>query len=147
MAFHILRILLFTASFLIISFGMSLFILGPHITFSLLLELSSPLLNDPASITDMSTPNVDGEIRTLTPFLIGYGILVFLEAKHLRTHLYYLPHLLAVFFATGIGRLLSYFVTGAPHPLFLYILLGIELGAPALLYLVYKLVLTRLSKN
>jgi len=147
MAFHLLRILLFISSFLIIGMGLSFFVLGPTITFSLLAELSAPLLNNPAPITGMGTPNVDGEIRTLAPFLIAYGILVFLEAKHLRTHLYYLPHLLAVFFAAGIGRTISYFMTGAPHPLFLYILLGIELGAPILLYLIYKLVVRKITKG
>lgn len=147
MAFHLLRILLFIASFLIVGVGLSFFVLGPNTTFALLLELSKPLLNNPAPITDMASPNVDGEIRTLAPFLIAYGILVFLEAKHLRTHLYYVPHLLAVFFAAGIGRVLSYFIAGAPHPLFSYILLSAELGAPILLFLVYKLTLRKLAKG
>lgn len=147
MAFHLLRILLFITSFLIVGVGLSFFVLGPNTTFTLLLELSKPLLNSPAPITDMAAPNVDGEIRTLAPFLIAYGVLVFLEAKHLRTHLYYVPHLLAVFFAAGIGRVLSYFIAGAPHPLFSYILLSAELGAPILLFLVYKLTLRSLAKS
>ncbi|MBL4750237.1 MAG: DUF4345 family protein [Amylibacter sp.] len=147
MAFHLLRILLFITSFLIVGVGLSFFVLGPNTTFTLLLELSKPLLNSPAPITDMAAPNVDGEIRTLAPFLIAYGVLVFLEAKHLRTHLYYVPHLLAVFFAAGIGRVLSYFIAGAPHPLFSYILLSAELGAPILLFLVYKLTLRSLAKG
>jgi hypothetical protein len=147
MTFHLLRILLFITSFLIVGVGLSFFILGPNTTFALLLEFSKPLLNNPAPIPDMATPNVDGEIRTLAPFLIAYGVLVFLEAKHLRTHLYYVPHLLAVFFAAGIGRVLSYFIAGAPHPLFSYMLLSAELGAPILLFLVYKLTLRNLAKG
>lgn len=147
MAFHLLRVLLFFSSFLIIGVGLSYFALGPNTTFALLLELSKPLLNNPAPITDMASPNVDGEIRTLAPFLVGYGVLVFLAAKHLRTHLYYVPHLLAVFFASGIGRMLSYYITGEPHPLFLYVLLAAELGAPIVLFLLYKMTVRKLIRS
>jgi len=146
MAFHLLRTLLFISSIFIIGIGLSFFILGPSVTFGMLLELSKPLLTNPIPITDMATPNVDGEIRTLAPFLISYGVLVMLAAKHLRTHLYYVPHLLAIFFATGIGRLLSYFIQGEPHQLF-YVLLTVELGVPILLYLIYRMVVAKLTKG
>lgn len=147
MAFHLLRILLFIASFLITGAGISLFFIGPDTTFSLLQQFSAPILNSSAPITGMTNPNADGEIRTLSPFLIAYGVLVFLEAKHLRTHLYYVPHLLAIFFFSGIGRALSYFMTGAPHPVFINILLSLELGAPIVLFLVYKLAVRKLLKG
>jgi len=146
MAFHLLRILLFIFSILIIGIGLSFFILGPSVTFGMLLELSKPLLTNPGLITDMATPNVDGEIRTLSPFLISYGVLVMLAAKHLRTHLYYVPHLLAIFFAAGIGRLLSYYTQGEPHQLF-YVLLSVELGVPTLLYLIYRMIIAKLTKG
>ena len=107
MAFHLLRVLLFFTSFIIFCVGLSLLFLGPDITFGLLLEFAQPVLNSPNKITDMSTPNVDGEIRSLAPFLVGYGILIFLAAKHLRTHLYYIPHLMIVLFVSGISRLIS----------------------------------------
>jgi len=146
MAFHLLRILLFIFSILIIGIGLSFYILGPSVTFGMLLELSKPLLTNPGLITDMATPNVDGEIRTLSPFLISYGVLVMLAAKHLRTHLYYVPHLLAIFFASGIGRLLSYYTQGEPHQLF-YVLLSVELGVPTLLYLIYRMIIAKLTKG
>ena len=146
MAFHLLRLLLYIASFLIVGVGLSFYLLGSGITVGLLLELSGPLLDDPTVIRDMSSPNVDSEIRTLAPFLVSYGVLVYLAAKHLRTHLYYVPHLLAVFFAAGIGRLLSYFMQGEPHPLF-YVLLATELGAPFVIFLVYKMVIIKLNRG
>lgn len=148
MAFHLLRILLFLSSILIIGVGMSFFVLGPDTTFGLLLELVKPLLTepDPDVIVDMATPNVDSEIRTLSPFLIAYGVLVFLTAKHLRTHIYYVPHLLLLFVAAGLGRVISHFMVGTAHPLF-YVLLGVEVGIPVLLFLIYKAVLSKVSQN
>lgn len=144
MAFHLLRILLFFSSGLIIGVGLSFFVLGPHTTFGFLLELVKPLLDDPDIIADMATPNVDSEIRTLAPFLIGYGVLVFLTAKHLRTHLYYVPHLLFFFVAAAMGRLISYFAHGTAHPLF-YVMAGVELGIPFLIFAVYKAVLSKIT--
>lgn len=146
MAFHLLRLLLFLSSILIIGVGMSFYVLGPDTTFGLLLELVKPFLTDPDVIVDMATPNVDSEIRTLSPFLIAYGVLVFLTAKHLRTHIYYVPHLLLLFVAAGLGRVISHLTVGTAHPLF-YVLLGVEVGIPVLLFLIYKAVLSKVSQN
>jgi len=136
MMFLLLRVLLFVSGILIICFGLSFFLLGPGMTFELLLQASKSFLNNPGPVLGMSAPGVDGEIRTLAPFFIGYGVSVFMVAKHLRSHIYYVPHLLAIFFVAGIGRVISYIVLGPPHPLF-YVLMAVELGAPALLFLVY----------
>ncbi len=146
MMFYVLRILLFVSSILIICFGLSFLFLGPGMTFGLLLQASKPLLNNPGPVLGMTPPGVDGEIRTLAPFLISYGILVFLAAKHLRTHLYYVPYLLAVFFAAGIGRVISYIIQGPPHPLF-YILMAVELGGPILLFVIFKITLSELKRH
>lgn len=117
MAFHLLRILMFVASGLIVTFGLPIFVLGTEITTSLSLEFVKNLTHKPSFlITDMGTPNVDSELRSLAPFFFSYGVFMFLCAKHLRTHLYYVPHLLGVFLLGGLGRALSYFVVGKPHP-------------------------------
>ncbi len=146
MAFHLLRILLFITSFIIFGVGLSFFILGPSVTFGLLLESAQPLLKSPLKITDMDTPNVDGQIRSLAPFLIGYGVLVYLAAKHLRTHIYYVPHLMIVFFASGIGRMISFMTQDDPHRLFLLVL-GAELGTPVIILLVYKAVVAKVERQ
>ena len=146
MAFHLLRILLFITSFIIFGIGLSFYILGPDITFGLLLESAQPLVNSPLKISDMGTPNVDGEIRSLAPFLIGYGVLVYLAAKHLRTHIYYVPHLMIVFFASGIGRMISFMTQDDPHPFFV-LLLGVELGTPVIILLVYKAVVAKVESQ
>ncbi|MEK6204626.1 MAG: DUF4345 domain-containing protein [Amylibacter sp.] len=146
MAFHLLRILLFITSFIIFGVGLSFFILGPSVTFGLLLESAQPLLKSPLKITDMDTPNVDGQIRSLAPFLIGYGVLVYLAAKHLRTHIYYVPHLMIVFFASGIGRMISFMTQDDPHRFFLLVL-GNELGTPVIILLVYKAVVAKVERQ
>jgi len=144
MMFLLMRVLLFISGLLIIGFGLSFFILGPGMTFELLLQASKPFLINPGPVSDVSTPGVDGEIRTLAPFLIGYGVLVFMVAKHLRTHIYYVPHLLAIFFVAGIGRVISYIVMGPPHPIF-YVLMAIELGAPIVLFILLKITMAELK--
>jgi hypothetical protein len=146
MAFHLLRMLLFITSFIIFGVGLSFFILGPSVTFGLLLESAQPLLKSPIKITDMGTPNVDGEIRSLAPFLIGYGVLVYLAAKHLRTHIYYVPHLMIVLFASGIGRMISFMAQDDPHRFFLLVL-GVELGTPVIILLVYKAVIAKVERQ
>ncbi len=146
MAFHLLRSLLFIASFIIISIGLSFFVLGPDLTFGLLLEFAQPILNSTNKITTMASTDVDGEIRSLAPFLIGFGVLLFLAAKHLRTHIYYVPHLMVVFFASGIGRMISFMTQEDPHPFFI-LLLGVELGTPVLILLVYKAVIAKVERQ
>ncbi len=143
MPFHILRGLLFLSSILIMIVGASYFLLGPDIAYNLMLDLMKPLLGDQSPIVEMSNPNVDSEIRTLSPLLVAYGFMVFLCAKHLRTHLYYVPHLLLTFAFVGSGRILSYFLVGTPHPLF-FVLAGLELGIPLVLYLLYRYAVSKM---
>jgi hypothetical protein len=146
MAFHLLRILLFLTSFIIFGVGLSLLALGPSVTFGLLLESAQPIMNSTLKITDMGTPNVEGEIRSLSPFLIGYGVLVYLAAKHLRTHIYYVPHLMVILFASGIGRMISYMTEEDPHQFFV-LLLGVELGVPVITLLLYKAVVAKVESQ
>lgn len=144
MAFHLLRILLFISSASLVGFGLLLFISGPDIAFGLLLDITKPFLNTSEANIVKASPAIDAEIRSLAPFLIGYGILVFLAAKHLRTHLYYVPHLLTVIVMAGVGRLISYFIIGTLYPLF-YVLLAAELGLPLLLFIIYRRIVSALS--
>jgi hypothetical protein len=146
MAFHLLRALLFISSFLIVSVGLSIFVFGANLTFSMTIDALKPVLPNLSPVTSFSSANVDSELRFLMPFFVGYGILVFLCAKHLRTHLYYVPHLLAVFLAGGIGRLLSYFMVGETHTLFVYLMI-IEIGLPILLFLIYKRAVAKLMQG
>lgn len=146
MSFHLLRILLFLASLLIILAGAAFYIAGPSPTLAIMLDGIRPLLPNLPPITNMGTANVDSELRFFAPFFVAYGVLVFLCAKHLRTHLYYVPHLLGIFFLGGVGRVLSYFTIGAPDEMFIF-LMGIEVGLPILLYLLYKYVVAKLTKG
>ncbi len=144
MSFHILRALLFLSSILIMVIGSSYFFLGPDMAFNLMLDLMKPILGEQPPIVEMSPANVDSEIRTLSPMMVAYGFMVFLCAKHLRTHLYYVPHLLGLFMIVGSGRILSYIFVGNPHPLFL-VLAAVELGVPIFIYLVYRFTISRMA--
>ncbi len=146
MAFHLLRLLLFLASILIVSVGISFFFLGPNATASLTLDSLQLFLPNPEKITDMTGPNVDSELRFFAPFLVAYGVLLFLCAKHLRTHLYYVPHMLVVFLIGGLGRVLSYITVGEPHPLFVHLMV-IEVGLPILFYFLYTRVVASITQD
>ncbi len=144
MSFHILRGLLFLSGILIMLIGGSYYLLGPDMAFNLMLDLMKPILGNQPPIVEMSPVNVDSEIRTLSPMMVAYGFIVFLCAKHLRTHLYYVPHLLGLFMVVGSGRILSYVMVGTPHPLFI-LLATIELGVPVFIYIVYRITVSRLT--
>lgn len=146
MAFQTLRLLLYIASILIIGVGISFYFLGPNATASLMLESLQIFLPNPEKITDMTAPNVDSELRFFAPFFVAYGVLVFLCAKHLRTHLYYVPHILVVFLIGGLGRALSYITVGEPHPLFVHLMI-IEVGLPILLYFLYTRVVAKIIQD
>jgi len=144
MSFHILRALLFLSGILIMIIGGSYFLLGPDLAFNSMLPLAEPLIGKTGPIVEMAPASVDSEIRTLSVMLIAYGYVVFLCAKHLKTHLYYVPHLLALIMLAGSGRILSYVLVGNPHPLF-WVLAAAEMGLPFLLYLLYRYVASKMA--
>lgn len=81
MAFHLLRILLFLASLLIIVAGGSFYIAGPSTTLAIMLDGIRPLLPNIPPITDMGTANVDSELRFFAPFFVAYGVLLLYQSR------------------------------------------------------------------
>jgi hypothetical protein len=65
---------------------------------------------------------------------VGYGALAIRTARRLPADLAAARILLAIVFAGGVGRALSLFAVGAPHPLF-SVLMWIELFLPPALLL------------
>lgn len=81
---------------------------------------------------DLWPATMDSELRFYAPFWGSYGVLLILAALNPAKRGGWVPWLAAVFFAGGIGRLISLFAVGWPHPAFV-VLMAIELLLPPLL--------------
>lgn len=136
MAFTTLRILMFIAALIIIIVGATITLFGPDFTANKLVELLLPLNLHLDDVVGFTPATVDSELRFYSVFFVAYGAVVAMTAKHLKTHLYYVPYLLALFFLGGLARAGSLYSVGTPHQVFSY-LLYIELGAPIVLYMIY----------
>jgi hypothetical protein len=79
---------------------------------------------------------MDSELRFYAALWGAYGALLLRAAWSGPRALSQTPWLAAVFFAGGVGRLLSRLSVGAPHPFFTLLML-IELSLPALMVLLW----------
>ena len=88
-------------------------------------------------VTDLESPNDDSELRFYAVFFAAFGVLMVQSARHLKKYSARIPFLLALFFAGGLARVISYIAVGPPHALFI-LLMGIELIAPPVLWLAWR---------
>ena len=75
---------------------------------------------------------MDSELRFYAALWGAYGVVVLRTGMSLKTRLPQVPWLAAIFFAGGVGRLLSRLSLGAPHPLFTALLV-IEVSLPVIM--------------
>jgi hypothetical protein len=73
--------------------------------------------------------SMDNELRFYSALWGGYGLLLLAAARDMARWDRAIPWLAGVFFAGGVGRILSVLEVGAPHPFFL-MLAGVELVLP-----------------
>jgi hypothetical protein len=73
--------------------------------------------------------SMDNELRFYSALWGGYGLLLLAAARDMAKWDRAMPWLAGVFFAGGVGRILSVLEVGAPHPFFL-MLAGVELVLP-----------------
>ena len=83
-------------------------------------------------ITDLSTVNIDSELRFFGIMFAFYGGLLLWTLKDYAARSKTIPVLLLVFFLAGLARLIGYWSEGRPHLLF-NVLMYMELGLPVLL--------------
>jgi hypothetical protein len=77
-------------------------------------------------------PTMDSELRFYAALWGAYGLLLLLTARDYEGRASWVPWLATVFFAGGVGRVLSWVSVGAPHPFFL-MLMATELIVPPVL--------------
>ena len=87
-------------------------------------------------------PTMAGEDRFFAGLLLCYGIALLWCARDVQHKRIYISLLAAAFFVGGLGRLLAVVLDGAPHPLYVAMLV-LELSLPPLMVVVAKRVAAR----
>ncbi len=128
----LLRINLYVLGASAVGIGLSMMLLGAETTANFFAALIALILTAPDLPQGFSSPDVDSELRFYAVFWIAYGVILTRTASDLAQNLYLVPWLAALFFAGGVGRLLSVWSVGQPHPLF-FTLMIIELALSPLL--------------
>lgn len=119
--------------------GFSFFFLGSSVTANFFSSLLANISSVPSTITGFDNANIDGEFRFYSVFWFAYGLCLIQVCRNLDQKLTLVPILLSLFFAGGVGRVLSILEYGPPHLLF-QILLCLELGLPIVLMMVWMFV-------
>jgi hypothetical protein len=132
MAKLVLRANLFVLGVAAIGIGLSMSLLGSETTGQFFAALINYFLSDPQELEGMSSPNVDSELRFYAVFWVAYGVFVLRTANNLTKNLHLVPPLAGLFFAGGLGRVLSFMAVGQPHPLIIALMIA-ELAMPLLL--------------
>jgi hypothetical protein len=124
-----LQALLIALGVAAIAIGSSIFFLGATFT-GATNEALFNLLSGGTETSPPFTPTVDSELRFYAPFWVLYGAGLVWVARGLAERLRWVPPLAGLFFAGGVGRLISLAAVGPPHPAFT-MLMVIELVLPA----------------
>ncbi len=112
-----------------LAIGGMMFVLGPAATgqaFAALLRIAAP---ETPQLTGLAGADIDSEMRFYSVLWMAYGAVALWVARALAERLALLRVMLCVFWIGGLGRVISYFEVGAPHPLFV-ILMWIEIALP-----------------
>jgi hypothetical protein len=116
--------------------GLCILVLGAAATAGTT-EVLFALLAGPGPAAEAWSPTMDSELRFYAALWGAYGILALRAAFSLPRTLREAPWFAAVFFAGGVGRLLSRLALGPPRPAFVC-LTAIELAAPPLMLLLWR---------
>lgn len=132
----LVRASLFSLSFSAVFVGVLIFMAGPNFTAEIFSEIISFLGRQDTYSGDLTSPNINSEMRFYSVFLVAYGVVVSLTATRTPIVGKQLYLVLALLFIGGVGRLVAGFVAGWPDALFV-ILMYIELIFPVLTVVIY----------
>jgi len=136
MALRILKFGLYFIGLAAILIGSSIALIGIDRTGQFFVWVLS-WIYDSGPLSDLGQPNDDSELRFYSVFFIAYGALLVQAARQPIKYAARIPLLLAVFFAGGVVRVISYIQIGPPHDLFI-LLMAIELTLPIMLYICWR---------
>lgn len=127
-----LRIASSLLGFAALAIGAAIFVVGPDATSQTFAAILRTVAPGTPRVTGLSSADADSELRFYAVLWMAYGAVALWAARALPQRIALLRLMLGVFWMGGIGRVISYFAVGAPHPLFL-VLMWIEIALPALL--------------
>ena len=125
----LLRLCLLLLGFAAICIGASMMVFGSDATGQFFANLIGLFSRQPQELSDLAAPNVDSELRFYAVFWIAYGAILVHVARNFDKTSHLVPLLATLFFFGGIGRLLSLVLVGAPHQLFVLLMI-VELVLP-----------------
>ena len=131
MARIVLQVLMIALGISAIVIGAAIFFAGPTFAGSTTEALYAALNSSAPPPSPPFTPVADSELRFYAPFWVVYGGVLIWTARGLAARMAWVPPLAGLFFAGGVGRLISLIVVGPPHPAFT-MLMGSELVLPPL---------------
>ena len=126
---HALRICLAILGVSAIAIALSIMILGAGATASLAESAFDAVSGWHGPPSGRWPATMDSELRFYAALWGAYGIIVLRAASGLPRTLPWAPWIAAVFFAGGLGRVLSRVRVGPPHPFFT-LLMTLELTLP-----------------
>jgi hypothetical protein len=110
----------------------SILLFGPGATAAAFERAYAALTGWPGAGEGPWPATMDSELRFYAALWGGYGGLLIQAARRLPARLAWTPWLAAVFFAGGVGRMISRAAVGPPHPFFT-VLMVVELVLPPVL--------------
>ena len=127
-----MRIAFSMLGFAALMIGGLIFAVGPVMTGQLFATMLRLVVPDTPPLTGLGGPDVDSEMRFYAVLWMAYGGTALWVARAITERMRLLRLMLVIFWFGGVGRLVSYFAAGAPHPLFM-LLMWIEITLPAVL--------------
>jgi hypothetical protein len=112
--------------------GGMIFVIGPDATGQIFAAVLRVALPETPQLDGLVGADVDSEMRFYAVLWMAYGGVAMWVVRALPKRMNLLRAMLGVFWLGGLGRVLSYFAIGAPHPLFL-VLMWVEIALPPVL--------------
>jgi hypothetical protein len=131
-----LRVLLGVLGVSAILIALSIFVLGAQSTSWSVEQVFSAIARWHGPLSEPWPASMDSELRFYAPFWGAYGLILLSVARAPAGRMAWIPWLAGVFFAGGVGRLISYVLVGPPHPFFI-LLMAIELVMPPVFILLW----------
>jgi hypothetical protein len=127
-----LRICLLVLGVSAVAISLSIFCLGAAFTASWAEALFNLMSGWRGPGTGVWPATMDSELRFYAALWGAYGAVVIRTGLNLKQRLQEAPWVAAVFFAGGVGRIVSRVSLGAPHPFFTMLLI-IEVSLPVIM--------------
>ena len=127
-----LRVLIAVLGVSAVAIALSIFVLGAAQTAWAGEQVYDLLTGWRGAPTPAWPASMDNELRFYSALWGAYGLLLLATARDMARWDRAIPWLAGVFFAGGVGRMVSVLQVGPPHPFFLA-LAGVELLLPPIL--------------